>query len=94
MPAIALYTSNMSGVSTAAQALPSLAITQVQIQADKSISATVHVFVGNASGQFFALSAFQQTVVPVSEMSLVYVKTSGGSATINWLAHTNPTFGI
>jgi len=85
MAAVIIATSNISSVSSATQ-LPSLACVEVVVQAHRSISASVNVFVGNASGQFMSLSAGDTINWPVSEMSQTYVTTTGGSATIVWAA--------
>ena len=90
--AVKIVTSNISSISSATQ-LPSLACIEVLVQAHRSISASVNVLVGNASGQFASLSAGDAIGQAISEMSLIYVTTTGGSATIVWMAaqgHPHP----
>jgi hypothetical protein len=54
----------------------------VQNDPDSSVSA----FVGDARNQEFQLVAGASVTVPVCDLTLVYVRTESGTATVNWLA--------
>lgn len=43
-------------------------------------------FVGNPFNQHFELVAGASVTVPVCDLSLVYVRSAAGTATINWMA--------
>ena len=90
MPAIVIFTSNVSGISTTpAVQLPSQACTQAIIQASPVSMTATWLLVGNASGQFLGISVGGMVTLPVSELSTVYVKTaSAASGTVVWLVHT------
>lgn len=44
------------------------------------------VLIGPASGQHFQLAPGESLTVPASNVSALYASTSGGSATVLWLA--------
>ncbi len=88
MAAIAFYTSNIVISSTAVALSTSQAATQLVVQVDPTLSAGITVRIGNVSGQFLAFSAGGSLTIPISNVSQVYAIASGGSATLNWLAHT------
>ena len=90
MPYIRYYTSNVvvSNVATALTA-SSVLCREVLVQVDPILSAGITVRIGDASGQFVVLSAMGNVTLPASAVSNIFAIASGGSATINWLAHTD-----
>lgn len=88
MAALTFYTSNIIVSSTALALSTSQVATQLVIQVDPGLPPGITVRIGNVSGQFLAFSAGASLVLPVSNVSQVYAIASGGSATLNWLAHT------
>jgi hypothetical protein len=44
------------------------------------------VFVGDRRYQYYQLNGGASVTVPVCDLSLVYVRTAAGTATVNWLA--------
>lgn len=74
---------------TAAAAATQLAaahtpIMEVLIQNDPDSGEAL--FVGNQFGQYYQLSAGASVTIPVCDLSLVYVRSAGGTAVANWIA--------
>lgn len=62
------------------------AIMEVIVQNDPDSGEAA--FVGNPFNQFFQLAAGAAVTIPVCDLSLVYVNSAAGTATINWMAGT------
>jgi len=78
-----------SGTATAAvggTALSSVHYPIMEVIVQNDPDSGEAVFVGNATGQYFQLVAGASVTVPVCDLSLVYVKSAAGTATVNWLA--------
>lgn len=73
-------------VSSEGSALGTMACTEVLVQAEPTNTGVV--FVGGPLSQTIKLSAGVTVTIPVSGLSDIVCKTSAGSATVNWLAHT------
>ncbi len=59
-------------------------IMEVIVQNDPDSSNAV--FVGDTRYQHYQLAAGSNVTVKVNDLSIVYVKTASGTATVNWLA--------
>jgi hypothetical protein len=62
------------------------AILEVIVQNSPNSANVVQV--GNATGQFVELTAGQSITIPINDLSLVYVSSPAGAATVNWIAMT------
>jgi hypothetical protein len=60
------------------------AILEVLVQNDPDSGESA--FVGNPFNQHFELVAGASVTIPVCDLSLVYVRSAAGTATINWMA--------
>jgi len=72
--------------TTTAQPLSTnnLPIMQVIVQNDPD--GQTAVFVGDRRFQHYQLNGGDNVTIPVCDLSLVYVRTAAGTATVNWLA--------
>ena len=70
--------------TTTAATLGSQPCIAVLVQADPGNSQ--NVLVGDSSNQYVVLQAGKSLVIPCSNVSLVYAKSSSGTQTVNWLA--------
>jgi len=61
-----------------------LAIMQVILQNDPD--GQTAVFVGDRRYQYYQLNGGANVTIDVCDLSLVYVRTAAGTATVNWLA--------
>ncbi len=57
---------------------------EVVVQADPDNG--VPVFLGDATSQPFQLNAGGAITLPVTNLSMLYVKTASGTAIVNWIA--------
>lgn len=77
-------TAGTLAATTAAAALGASATTTlVLIQADPGN--TPDVLVGDSSAQYIRLTPGQSVVLPVTNVALVYAKTSSSTGTVNWM---------
>lgn len=81
-------TGNTIGVSFPGQAIwqDPLPCEEVIVQNDPA--SAVNVTVGNEFGQYLVLIPGDSVLLHVNDVNLVWAGTSGGSATVNWLAIT------
>ncbi len=75
---------NNSVTTTAAALATNQPCMAVWVQADPANSQ--NVLVGDSSNQYCALAAGKSVVIPVSNVNKVYVKSSSGTQTVNFLA--------
>ncbi|MHC4229424.1 MAG: hypothetical protein ACYSW0_18495 [Planctomycetota bacterium] len=76
----------VDSIAGAALAADETAILEVIVQ--NSPGSAVSVFVGNVTGQYIEIVAGANFTIPINDLSDVYVRTDGGTATVNWLAMT------
>lgn len=81
-----LYAGEKTDVSVTAAAISTTSanIREALIQADPAN--TVNILIGNSTAQEVVLAPGQSLTIPVISLSLVYVKTSASTGTVNWLA--------
>jgi len=81
-----LYDGTVSVTTVAAAIAPSQSCATLILQADPAN--TVTILVGNGTGQHFALMARDSLQLSVSNIALVYAKTTTGTAVLNYLARS------
>jgi len=82
-----LYAGTKTDVGTTAAAIGgSQKCNEVLVQADPDNS--VDVFIGNSTIQPLRLKPGVSATIPVNNVSLIYAKTTSGTATVNWLARS------
>ena len=79
-----LFTGQVTGVTTAAQQLNATQnCREVMIQNDPAN--TGNLIVGTSTAQYITLTPGQAVTLPIISLTLIYVKMSTGTGTINWL---------
>lgn len=74
-----------TGLTTSPEALHSTqACREVLVQNDSANAG--NLIIGSATAQYVALTPGQSMTIPVVSLSLIYVKMSTGTGTVNWLA--------
>jgi len=73
-----------AGVAGAPLSVPHAAMLEVMIQCDTGSPESV--FVGNQHGQYFEVVAGGYVVVPVNDLSTVYIRSAAGTGTYNYIA--------
>lgn len=80
------YAGQKTGVTTTASQVSTTSanIREALIQSDPANSG--NLLVGDATTQAIALTAGQSVTIPIISLSLIYVKMSTGTGTVNWIA--------
>lgn len=80
-----VFSGQVTGLTTTPQAVhPTQSCREVLIQNDAGNAG--NLIVGNSTGQYVALTPGQSITLPIFHLSLVYIKMSAGTGTVNWLA--------
>lgn len=80
-----LFAGQKTGITTTASQLhASQVCREVLIQSDSSNAG--NILVGNVDGQHIILTPGQSITLPIFSLSLIYVKTSTGTGSVNWIA--------
>jgi hypothetical protein len=83
-PSLTLYAGTLVATSSAAPLAVAQAIVEVLVQSDPEN--TVDLLVGSEGAQPIQLRPGDALTLPVADLATIYVKTSSGSATANYLA--------
>lgn len=82
-----LFTDQVTGITTAPQVLAPGTVSncrEVMIQSDPGNVG--NVIVGTALNQFVTLTPGQAITLPIISLTLIYVRMSIGTGTVNWLS--------
>lgn len=80
-----VYAGQIVGLTTTPEVVhPTQVCREVLIQNDAANAG--NLLIGNATGQFVAITPGQSLTFPIFSLSLVYIKMSAGTGTVNWLA--------
>lgn len=80
-----VFAGQKTGLGTTAEPIhPTQVCREVLVQNDSGNAG--NLIVGNNLAQYVALTPGQSITLPVFSLSLVYVKMSAGTGTVNWLA--------
>lgn len=80
-----VYAGQKTGVtSSAVQLHATQACREVIIQNDTNNGG--NLIVGDSLAQYMSLTPGQSITIPIISLSLIYVKMSAGTGTVNWLA--------
>ena len=80
-----VFSGEKTGLGTTAEPVhPTQVCREVLIQNDAGNAGTL--LVGNVTGQYVKLTPGQSITLPIFSLSLVYVRMSTGTGTVNWLA--------
>lgn len=80
-----VFAGQKTGLTVAPEVLHATQVCrEVLIQNDAANAG--NLIVGSATSQYVALTPGQSITLPVFSLSLIYVKMSAGTGTVNWLA--------
>lgn len=80
-----VFAGQKTGLTTTPETLHATqACREVLIQNDAANAG--NLLIGNASGQYVAITPGQSITFPIFSLSLIYVKMSAGTGTVNWIA--------
>ena len=81
-----LYAGEKTGITASAVQISTTTnnIREVLVQADPGN--TTNMLIGNVDSQEVVLTPGQSVTIPIISLSLVYVKMSSSTGTVNWLA--------